>query len=52
MPNFSAVSNALANECHLEPEEEPETEEEGVLFSSASSLRYSRPPAQPATECS
>lgn len=29
MPNFSSVGTALAKECNMEPEEEPETEEEG-----------------------
>lgn len=31
MPNFSSVGAALAKECDFEPEEEPETEEEGEL---------------------
>lgn len=31
MPNFTSIGNALAKECDYEPEEEPETEEEGEL---------------------
>jgi hypothetical protein len=34
MPNFNSVSTALAKECNMEPEEEPETEEEGRSVSS------------------
>lgn len=38
MPNFNSVSTALAKECNMEPEEEPETEEEGELYPSSTSL--------------
>jgi hypothetical protein len=39
MPNFSAVGNALAKECNLEPEEEQETEEEGLSVHGTHCLR-------------
>lgn len=36
MPNFNSVGSALAKECNIEPEEEPETEEEGECLRSLS----------------